>query len=302
MMLKNKINRNLNRITIWILALLILVILLYLPYNQAKKNIDLTSENTKEIIKPEKKFSSINTVGESVIVFDLNNDKILFSKKENSAIPLASITKIVTALTASDFLSEQDIITINYEDVAVVTNAGLEAGQVWNFKDLRDFMMTTSSNGAARAISRKVREKTGKNFIDLMNKKAEGLGLNNMNFFNETGLDENNKSGGYGSALEVAKLLKYTLNHKLEILQPTTLPTITVNNLEKPNTNIITKEIPGLLGSKTGFTGQAGGNLAVIIDIGLNQPIAIVVLGSTIDDRFTDINKLTEATLSYYSF
>jgi D-alanyl-D-alanine carboxypeptidase len=65
------------------------------------------------------------------------------------------------------------------------------------------------------------------------------------------------------------------------------------------NTNKQVYSFPGLLGSKTGYTDYAGGNLAVVFDAGLNHPIAVVVLGSSLDGRFTDVRKLVDATAEY---
>ncbi len=67
------------------------------------------------------------------------------------------------------------------------------------------------------------------------------------------------------------------------------------------NTNEYVNTIPGLQGSKTGYTELAGGNLAIVFDAGLDHPIAIVVLGSTLEGRFEDVDALVEATYSYVS-
>ena len=65
------------------------------------------------------------------------------------------------------------------------------------------------------------------------------------------------------------------------------------------NTNQIVNSLPNIVGSKTGFTEVAGGNLAVVIDPALNTPVVIVVLGSSKDGRFKDVERLTNATLDY---
>jgi D-alanyl-D-alanine carboxypeptidase len=57
---------------------------------------------------------------------------------------------------------------------------------------------------------------------------------------------------------------------------------------------------PDLLLSKTGYTDLAGGNLVIVYDAGINHPIAIVVLGSTEDGRFTDVSQLIAATLAHF--
>ena len=65
------------------------------------------------------------------------------------------------------------------------------------------------------------------------------------------------------------------------------------------NTNRETGELPLLIASKTGYTDLAGGNLVIAFDAGFNRPIIIAVLGSTAEERFTDVEKLVWATLAY---
>ena len=64
---------------------------------------------------------------------------------------------------------------------------------------------------------------------------------------------------------------------------------------EASNTNDAVSKIPNMIGSKTGYTDLAGGNLTIAFDAGLNRPIVITVLGSTHDDRFTDVLTLIDA-------
>jgi D-alanyl-D-alanine carboxypeptidase len=68
---------------------------------------------------------------------------------------------------------------------------------------------------------------------------------------------------------------------------------------EVENTNEIVNKIDGLIASKTGYTELAGGNLIVAFNVGLNHPIIVAVLGSTFDDRFTDVLTLTKLARSY---
>jgi D-alanyl-D-alanine carboxypeptidase len=67
------------------------------------------------------------------------------------------------------------------------------------------------------------------------------------------------------------------------------------------NTDAVMNEIPGLIASKTGYTDLAGGNLAVVFDAGIMHPVAVVVLGSTVDGRFSDVVKLTQLALQKIS-
>ena len=67
------------------------------------------------------------------------------------------------------------------------------------------------------------------------------------------------------------------------------------------NTNQTIDAIPSPLLSKTGFTDLAGGNLVVVFDAGINHPVAVVVLGSTKDERFSDVQALVQETLRYFA-
>jgi D-alanyl-D-alanine carboxypeptidase len=123
---------------------------------------------------------------------------------------------------------------------------------------------------------------------------------------NGTGLDESTAvSGGYGSATDVAKLAGAVLERARPIAEATTKPYVTVTSLAGntfffKNTNPVVGRIPGLMLSKTGFTDLAGGNLAIVFDASVNHPVAVVVMGSSIEGRFKDTEALIEATLTSF--
>jgi D-alanyl-D-alanine carboxypeptidase len=129
-----------------------------------------------------------------------------------------------------------------------------------------------------------------------MNSDATALGLK-LKFTDPAGLDIGTKLGGEGSALETAKLLALTYKRYPDIFDPTTQKRASViSSTGKvsgvPNTNQTINTIIEAEASKTGYTDNAGGNLAVIVDITLGRPVVIVVLGSTKEERFSDVEKL----------
>jgi D-alanyl-D-alanine carboxypeptidase len=142
-----------------------------------------------------------------------------------------------------------------------------------------------------------------------MNSRAQELGLKSVLFYNDNGLDldvDSENSGAYGNAEDVAKLVDYIIQKHPEILEPTKhsrMSIVSKNNIvhDIKNTNIIVENIPGVIGSKTGFTDLAQGNLTVAFSPGLSGPFVAVVLGSTYDDRFNDINRLISATINHIS-
>jgi len=125
---------------------------------------------------------------------------------------------------------------------------------------------------------------------------------------NETGLDlQTQVSGSYGSARDVANLLVYAVEKYPDLFEATRQLVFKVSpldgkNREAKNTNEAVLKIPGLIASKTGFTDLAGGNLAVLMDAGLGHPIAIVVLGSSEQGRFVDVEKLASTTISFLNY
>ena len=130
--------------------------------------------------------------------------------------------------------------------------------------------------------------------------KAKELGLAQTFYLNATGLDvSDHLAGAYGSARDQAHLLATFYNNFADLLRCTTLPKATLKGPASVNTNLDVGKTIGIIGSKTGFTDLAGGNLAVVVDAGINHPVVIVVLGSTQSGRFTDVENLSQATLQY---
>ena len=136
----------------------------------------------------------------------------------------------------------------------------------------------------------------------MMNEKARVLGLTQMEFFNESGLDiDQVQAGGYGSAHDVALLFAELWKKYPETIEVTARKDARIVSQDEiahilPNTNEIIGKFSGLVASKTGYTTLAGGNLAIIFDRGIGDPVVAVVLGSTYKGRFDDMEKLVEAT------
>lgn len=264
------------------------------------------------ILKNTDPFESINIIAKSAIVKDINTGEILFDKRSDLSLPLASITKLLTVLTV-DKLSNKNIVQISLDDLLTEGDSNLYPGESFTKKDLIDFTLIVSSNDGASALA--ANALSGLNyqnpkerqdaFIREMNKTAKLIGMEDSYFYNETGLDNSdNRAGAYGSASDVAKLFEYILENNKVLLESTSKDYsnfVSNQGLIHPatNTNEIVNSLPNLIASKTGFTDLAGGNLGVVIDPSLNRPFVIVVLGSTADGRFDDITKLSNATIDY---
>jgi len=262
-------------------------------------------------------FDHMDVQAQSIFVWDINKDQSIYAKNENVVRPLASITKIMSAITALSILPKNSPITINKEFLAEEGDSGLYVNEQWNFKNLLDFSLMVSSNDGIHSIAAVAGAfASGQNmenpdyniglndFISKMNQKAAVIGLSSLHFNNETGLDVTaDESGGYGSAEDVAKLIEYAMKNYPDVLEVTKNKTEVFSSLEKThdavNTDEAISKIPNLIASKTGYTSLSGGNLAVVFDAGVGRPIAIVVLDSTYDGRFTDVEQLASSTLRY---
>jgi len=252
-------------------------------------------------------FKDINIEAHAAYVYDVNTKKVLYQKNDEVPLPLASITKAMTALVADETKKDNIAITINQTALATDGESGLREGEKWNLKKLLSFMLISSSNDGAAAVAEAIEKNQSVKFVDLMNRKSKELGLDTLNFTNPTGLDvdSTNEVGGFGSAKDVASLFEYTIKNHPDLLEATTHSSKSFSSdgfshLAK-NTNTAIQSIPNSLASKTGYTMKAGGNLALVFDRGLNEPVIMVVLGSSYDGRFTDIENLASSTLKTYN-
>lgn len=272
----------------------------------------LNKKNKVEVVvaKPDP-FKDIKLEAKAVVVWDVINQREIFAKNPDLPLPLASLTKVMTAITANENFADSKNIQILEEYLTADGDSNLFVGDVWRAGDLRDFTLLTSSNDGALALASIAGQEIVKNqppeineFIDAMNETANQIGLLNSKFFNEHGLDrEVDRGGAYGTAQDMATLFEYALKNHPEILEATRYKNLhfasATHTYSADNTNVFIDQIPNVLASKTGYTDLAGGNLVVAYDMGLNRPIVISVLGSTQNGRFSDTLKLVEASMKY---
>jgi D-alanyl-D-alanine carboxypeptidase len=242
-------------------------------------------------------FSNVPIEGKAYLVYDLENHAIIASRNETSVLPLASLTKVMTAVTAILHHPRETKIIIRKESLDGGLDLGLKNNQSWTLKELLKYTLVFSSNDGAQIIADSLGGRDV--FVEQMNQDAKTLGLN-LHFTSPAGLDLHGNVGGTGSALDVAKLISFARILVPDIFDATTHPRATVvastgRISGVPNTNQETENLPGIEASKTGFTDLAGGNLAVVVDLTVGHPVAIIVLGSTREGRFRDVDTLYKA-------
>lgn len=281
-------------------------------YVENKRFEQIAQEN----LRYEHAFGGLKLHAKAAYVFDIAEHKAIYSSNEERVLPLASLSKIMTALVALDVMPAGTIISIPPEALREEGDSGLLAGESWLLSDLAKFMLVVSSNDAAKAISFETEkilpvsesaQSAGESkFIQKMNEKAIALNLPKTSFTNETGLDapDMRSSGGYGTAREIAELFLSAFRKYPDVFEATSSKSPTLYSLHGvphtiKNTNAIIGTIPSVIASKTGFTDLAGGNLVIIFNIGTTRPMVASVLGSTIDGRFADMEQLIKASIQY---
>jgi D-alanyl-D-alanine carboxypeptidase len=259
-------------------------------------------------------YETVSLEAKAAVVLDTRTKRILFEHNANVALPLASLTKIMTATTALSLVPETTVVPISDEALREEGDAGLVSGDEWLLRDLLALTLLESSNDGARAVAETAgavalgspSPADGRAFfIEQMNRAARVLSLQTLSFKNESGLDMSPSiAGGYGGAYDVAALFARALAAYPAIFEPTRWDKTVLsgngeNGFSARNTNRETGKFPLLIASKTGYTDLAGGNLALAFDAGFNRPIIIVVLGSSYEGRFADAEKLVWSTLEY---
>ncbi len=264
-------------------------------------------EAVVEIIEAqEDPFAEIEILADAAYVWDVLNQKVLYSKSPDEQLPLASITKLMTALVAYEIISGEENVQISLKAIKQDGESGFSDGEAFTVENLIDLTLISSSNDGAFAIAAEAGKLLDSNnpegaFVKAMNIRARELGLTNTFFRNPTGLDISvSEAGAYGSTRDVAFLMEYILiNHPVILERTTEAQGVIYNNTggyhDAENTNPIVSKISGIIGSKTGYTALAGGNLTVAFDASLNHPVITVVLASTRTERFIDTVTLTAA-------
>ena len=209
---------------------------------------------------------NIDIDSSKAIIYNLNDDKVLYEKASNEKTKIASLTKIMTCLVALDKITNiDDEVTVEYQDLKNLKGyavAGFRVGSKVTYKDLLYALMLPSAADAANILSRSIAGSVDE-FVKLMNDKVSSLGLKNTHFSNPIGMDNDN----YSTASDMAIILKEAIkNDTFKELYNTDEYTTSNNIKLTKTTNKIAKnynlDISNLTGSKTGFTEEAGYCLA----------------------------------------
>jgi D-alanyl-D-alanine carboxypeptidase len=245
--------------------------------------------------------------GEEVIVvqaagaaaIDIKSNKIIFSQDADRVLPIASITKLITALIFLEYNPGWDTTyKIRSSDRVEGGRIYLSAGEEVEVRDLFYSSLVGSANTATRALV----SATGlseEDFVGLMNKKMEELGLVNTKFFDPIGLSTANVS----TSNEIVRIASIAFE-KQEISDATLTDRFEFNTVAGKkkiveNTDILLDIFPQnglkILGGKTGFTNAAGYCFTgKFTDLNGHEIVSVVLGGSSYNSRFRETRELIE--------
>ncbi|MDR0978360.1 MAG: D-alanyl-D-alanine carboxypeptidase, partial [Lachnospiraceae bacterium] len=193
----------------------------------------------------------------SAIVYDRTTKQILYGKNENTERPMASTTKIMTAIILIENSDLSQTVEVCKEAASVGgSTLGISTGDKITLNDLLYGLMLRSGNDAAVQIAITVAGSV-ESFAELMNNKTKELGLTHTHFVTPHGLDSEKH---YTTAYELAVITDYALQNPIFAkVVSTKTATISINGLPKTinNTNELLGSLQGVNGVKTGFTNGA---------------------------------------------
>jgi D-alanyl-D-alanine carboxypeptidase (penicillin-binding protein 5/6) len=233
----------------------------------------------------------------SAISYDMTSNQLLYAKNIDEKRPIASLTKIMTAVIALENMNLSESLTVSHSAANIGEDSmGLKKGEKLNLEDLLYGLILNSGNDAAEVIAQQSpygRE----NFVHLMNVKAEDLGLSDTRYTNPTGLQGDGEQ--YSTAKDLLIVTHYALQNpefakiastfEHDIPKSSTHKAYTLYN----ETNLLTT-YPGVEGVKTGFTDEAGMCLITYLNYKGHKIIAILMHS---DDRRGEMKELLDYSL-----
>ncbi|QQG44487.1 MAG: D-alanyl-D-alanine carboxypeptidase [Candidatus Roizmanbacteria bacterium] len=217
-------------------------------------------------------------------VVDLDSGEVLFEKSLSQRLPVASLTKIMTAITSLDLSSPDEVFTATDRVALVIpTRIGITPGQKLSLEELLHAGLLTSANDAMEVIKDGIDAKYGKGtFVAAMNEKAKFIGLKNTHFDNPQGFDS---LKNYSTVEDLAVLSHYALMNYPIINSITRKnyqflpPNQNHPQFDLYNWNGLVGVYPNTIGLKIGNTNDAGMTSVVVSERG-GKRLLVIVLGA----------------------
>lgn len=222
------------------------------------------------------------------VVGDADTGEIIIEKNGETVSPIASVTKLMTALTTLEDLDQSDTAKVSRKAIETLGQSGFSPGEKVKISDLIYPLLLVSSNDASEILA----EHGGRErFMSLMNANAREIGMTNTNYNDPSGLSSKN----YSTSRDLFRLANYLFTKHKTVFNITTLDRYSGAGRTWGNSNQFTRR-DDYLGGKTGYTDAAHRTGVFIFSAplsdGKTRNIAIVLLKS--DDRTTDINRILD--------
>jgi len=228
------------------------------------------------------------------IVYDADAEVVLASWNANDHAPMASVTKVMTAIVTVENADLSEMVTVpRTATSARGSTAGLIAGEQWTVGDLLIAMMVRSGNDAAIALAHHVGGESVSKFVSMMNAKAAQFGMSSTSFANPNGLDHEEH---YSTATDLLTLIIESQNYpdvqRVGRIKRVSMPA-DPNGKSRTfnNTNKLLGAYPGVVGLKTGDTPWADKVLLGVTEQA-GRTIYSVVMHS--DDHFSDTREIVD--------
>jgi D-alanyl-D-alanine carboxypeptidase (penicillin-binding protein 5/6) len=279
--------------------LLIIIIIICLGLNKSAIVTIAADSGTKA--------DDLQVTGRSSILMDLESGQILFERNSHERLAIASITKIMTAMVAMDRGNLDSVITVGPEVLDRKKIYGtlifLAPGEEFTLQQLLAAMLMNSANDAAVAIAKSIGG-SEEAFIQMMNQKAEDLGLKDTHFINPHGLSE---IGHYSSAYDMAIITRSALENSAlaaivktkEADFPRTQQGMVPNHLQ--NRNKLLWQYEGADGVKTGYTDLAGNTIVASATRNDRQLLAVILKGTSLLDSYNDASVLLDYGFNHFN-
>ena len=194
----------------------------------------------------------------AAILVQPDTEDVVVARREQERRPIASTTKLMTALVTLENADLDDVVTaVRYRASPVESLMGLRAGERVTIRDLLEGLLLASGNDAAATLARRVGG-SERRFVRMMNERARELGLSDTHYANPVGLDD---PRNYSSAEDLAKLALILLRDPF-FARTVNRRSATVVSGDRRRTivnrNALVREVPWMNGVKTGYTSQAG--------------------------------------------
>ncbi len=239
---------------------------------------------------------------EAYLAVDLKNNFVFFEKNSSSVLPIASLTKLMTAIISTEYINLEKEITVAQAMLTPTSVPRLKIGQSYKAYDLLFPLMTESSNEAAQALSYFIGPQR---FIDLMNQKGRSLGMNDSIFADSSGISPVSAASAK-NLFSLSKYLYFNRNFVLKLSNNAVensaygAPKFSgLSNFNKPKNN--SQVWKDFVGGKIGLTQASKQTIVSIFEIeihGEKRPIAIIVLGT--DNSYGDVEEIISRIKSFY--